>query len=74
MADLDVTIEVEIKCSRCGGDLNATGDNHARIPRFTVEPCEVCEEKVKDKAADEAYDRGLTDGVRDAQLGEEAHE
>ena len=60
MADIDITLPVEVKCSICGNDLKIDdttfndGYGYGGLSaEINVEPCEACIEKAKDKGAEE---------------------
>jgi hypothetical protein len=56
MQEIEIKVDVTVKCGECGTELSAEYDTRRSI--FTVAPCETCVEK----ADIEGYDRGLADG------------
>lgn len=59
MADIEIHIDVE--CSKCGSDLDATGIapgwRTSSTPKFRVEPCETCMESAGSDGYTEGYEK-----------------
>ena len=55
MPELEIKVDVMIKCGRCGAELSTEFDGRRAL--LEVEPCETC---LKEK-----YDEGFTDGGED---------
>lgn len=78
--EVDVDIDFEVFCARCGAGLcnqSDTRSSHNRnYPQVTVEPCDKCIETAKDEGYDKGYEKGYESGLKDgaAEALEEAEQ
>lgn len=57
-------VEFEVFCGSCGEGLcqQSVGENTRAGLKVTVQPCEECLKKAKEKGYDEGWDKGYTEG------------
>lgn len=66
MASFSGEIEFEVVCERCGSGLSVReATSHTGKHTLHVDPCERCEDKVKETADTEGYDRGCEETLSD---------
>jgi hypothetical protein len=57
---MSATVSFEIKCEKCGYDLEATHyDNRNQLD---VEPCKHCIKEAREQSRKEGYDEGYKEG------------
>lgn len=68
----EIEVNIEIICTACGNGLcnQSTATTLHGKPAFSVEPCQVCLERIKDAGDTEGYDRGYKDGKNDYEVKE----
>ena len=58
MPDVDICVNIEVYCSKCGaglcGQTRIVNDRHGNTTGFNIEPCKHCLEQ----SFDEGFDRG----------------
>jgi hypothetical protein len=68
MPDVDVTVNIDVYCAKCGSPLcNVTNVRYGgnRSPKFDVTPCENCLEKESDAAYERGFENGREQGTHE---------